>query len=95
MDRNSFIENYISAFLGTLAATKYSDPYWSERVWVNRQPVNDARAAAEEAWSSIEKNYKDLFNVPPAISSVAVQEVPKILQPEVQSGITGVVEKTI
>jgi hypothetical protein len=95
MDRSNFIHAYLAAFLGAVAAERYlanSDPSWK---WTSNQPVEDGTYLAEKAWDSIEKNNQSVSDVPSAIPSVAVQEVPKVLQPEVQPGATGVVEETL
>lgn len=57
MDKARFIESYVAAFLGAVAATKYLGVFDSSR-WPSTQPVNDAVTLAEYAWASLEKQAK-------------------------------------
>lgn len=58
MDRNSFIEKYVVAFLATRAERFYescSTIRNADYSWSRKQPVNDAMELAEAAWDSLKK----------------------------------------
>jgi hypothetical protein len=73
MTRDEFINRYICAFLGALAASIYTGGH-TDLTWFEKQPVNDARTLAEAAWDLIKRPAKPSTDATTGNAETAIRE---------------------
>lgn len=58
MDKQQFIDNYVSTFLASYMASRYDSDCINDQM-VRKQPLEDAMTLAEDAW----KQYYDPYTI--------------------------------